>query len=485
MANIDIDELKQKRICINCIGEKFLKKIVTESGKRNKCSYCYSVKRSFSLEQITEKIETAFEDFFYRTSDEPNEWDYYLNKESGKMWEREGTPIIDAIEDAADIPKAAAEDVQQILEDKHADFENDKMYVESEYSSDSYYELKELDDKYWQQQWELFVDTLKQRSRIFNSMAKSILELMFSEIADLKTYHNKALIVDAGPGSTIEFLYRARTFLSDEALKIALKDPAKYLGPPPSNYASPGRMNSRGISVFYGANIPNVAINEVRPPVGSKVAVAKFEIIKPLKLLNLELLTAITNTGSIFDPKELTQRQKQRFLRRLKRMLTIPVMPGDEELGYIPTQAVADFLAESVNPKIDGIQFSSVQSGGEGLNIVLFHKSSSVQNIERSSETEISVRLKYEDEDVYVQYSIFEKNSPINETLESTKHEIINPLHKTVETSHEYSQEPTLKIDLDSIDIHEISAVSYKAEVHHVNRVFSNSNFEDKFIFDN
>lgn len=39
-------------------------------------------------------------------------------------------------------------------------------------------------------------------------------------------------------------------------------------------------MNARGVSVFYGANDPTAAIAEVRPPVGSQVAVAQFEIIR-------------------------------------------------------------------------------------------------------------------------------------------------------------------------------------------------------------
>jgi len=49
-------------------------------------------------------------------------------------------------------------------------------------------------------------------------------------------------------------------------------------------------MNARGVSVFYGAIDPRVALAEVRPPVGSRVAVARFEIIRPLRLLDLNAL---------------------------------------------------------------------------------------------------------------------------------------------------------------------------------------------------
>jgi hypothetical protein len=36
------------------------------------------------------------------------------DKESNYDWERAGTPVVDAIADAADIPQAAAEDVAEI-----------------------------------------------------------------------------------------------------------------------------------------------------------------------------------------------------------------------------------------------------------------------------------------------------------------------------------------------------------------------------------
>jgi len=45
----------------------------------------------------------------------------------------------------------------------------------------------------------------------------------------------------------------------------------------------------------------------------------------------------------------------------------------------MPTQAVAEYLAEKVIPHLEGIIFPSTQVGGEAKNIVLFHLSSRVQ----------------------------------------------------------------------------------------------------------
>jgi RES domain len=47
-------------------------------------------------------------------------------------------------------------------------------------------------------------------------------------------------------------------------------------------------MNAQGIAVFYGATDPLVALADVRPPVGSTVAVGRFELIRPVRLLDVE-----------------------------------------------------------------------------------------------------------------------------------------------------------------------------------------------------
>ena len=102
--------------------------------------------------------------------------------------------------------------------------------------------------------------------------------------------------------------------------------------------AAVGRVNARGIPVFYGATDRNVALAEVRPPVGSKVVVAQFDIIRPLQLLDAEALRSLSVDGSVFDPQDLPRKQKAAFLNGLSEEITKPVMPDDEILNYIPTQ---------------------------------------------------------------------------------------------------------------------------------------------------
>jgi hypothetical protein len=48
-------------------------------------------------------------------------------------------------------------------------------------------------------------------------------------------------------------------------------------------------------------------------------------------------------------------------------------MPDDEALKYIPTQAIAEYLASLDNPTLDGMIYPSVQAAEEMKNVVLFH----------------------------------------------------------------------------------------------------------------
>jgi hypothetical protein len=72
-----------------------------------------------------------------------------------------------------------------------------------------------------------------------------------------------------------------------------MKRPDVEIGPPPPLVAATGRMNAHGISVFYGATDPLVALAVVRPPVGSKVVIAHFEFLRTVRLLDVEALRAV------------------------------------------------------------------------------------------------------------------------------------------------------------------------------------------------
>jgi RES domain len=278
-------------------------------------------------------------------------------------------------------------------------------------------------------------------------------------------------IVEAGPGQKLANLYRARVFQSIEKLVESLKRPDLSLGAPPSNLAAAGRMNARGIAVFYGATHEDVAIAETRPPVGSHVAVGRFNIIGSLKLLDVEALQAILVKGSIFDPSHLERLKKASFLSHLSKQITLPVMPDDEPFEYLVTQAIADYLANSREPQLDGLIYRSVQEGKGRGNVVLFHKSARVKPLDIPPGTDISAHATSHSEDssepdFWVFESVPAPSAGDDKELDFPFFDVMDE-ETRIRNDH---RSPTLRIDTDAISVHRIERATYTSEMFNVKR---------------
>jgi RES domain len=320
-----------------------------------------------------------------------------------------------------------------------------------------------------------FCRSLAIQTRFFNQQASDHLASVFADIHTLKTRKGQPLIVRAGAGTPIVELHRARVFHNECDVGPALARPDLHLGPPPPHVAASGRMNARGVSVFYGATDPKVALAEVRPPVGSFVVVARFEIIRPIQLLDLNALSAVHIEGSIFDADYASRLAKAEFLRSLTARISMPVMPDDEAMDYLPTQAVADFLASRSNEPIDGIIFPSVQTGA-GLNLVLFHKASSVEPLVMPPGTVVDVSLgHFNDEGWEPVYTVFEKvPAAVQPPPVSPPKDFGFPVMAEVPVAQPASEtdfrEPTLRVLPKSLQVHLIRAVTIQSEPHRVSR---------------
>ncbi len=465
--NDSIDELKAKWICYKCINDKYLSGKVRRNGQRKQCSYCESIAKSYTIKYMAELMEKAFKQHYRRTPEEPSPFG---------GWERDGEQVVYAIMNAADIPESAAQDIQAILEDEHFDYSARKDGYESEFNSESYYEEIRTDDYTWQEQWRSFERSLKTESRFF--IRKECLLSIFSGIEKMSSTDGKPLVIDAGPETNITAIYRARIFQSEERLKEALCRPDLHIGPPPAPLASAGRMNAHGISVFYGANNPDVAIAEVRPPVGSHVAVARFDIIRPLRLLDLTALGKVVEGGSVFDPGLATRLEYATFLLSLYQRMIRPIMPDDQDFEYLPTQAIADFLATENEPVLDGILYPSVQIEGDVLNVVLFHKAARVKemDIPKGTKIEASTGNMYED-GWEIDYDVFESvpyERSANEKDEVDQENFISSAidfaHAMDDTHDNDFRHETLRIDLESVKVHIVKGVHYQYESHDVRR---------------
>ena len=93
---------------------------------------------------------------------------------------------------------------------------------------------------------------------------------------------------------------------------------------------------------------------------------------------------------SIFSPAYDHLRNKIGFLEEFHRRISRPVLPSDEVLGYLPTQAVAAYVANVMG--LDGVIYASTQVGAEGssqeqvdrklCNIALFGQAAKVEGAE-------------------------------------------------------------------------------------------------------
>jgi hypothetical protein len=469
------DEPGARRICHECVGETFLSDEIEQQGQIASCAYCGQTRQSYSIEEMADRIETAFEDHYRRTSDQPDSWQQSLlaDRESSYEWERSGEPVVDAIESAAEVPRGAAEDIQTVLDDRHGDFESAAMGEETEFAGDSYYEEKGPSDFEWQEEWRAFEQSLKTEARFFSRSGAVHLASVFGDIDKLTTKCGRPPIVEGGPQTSLDHIYRARVFQSDDKLTEALCRPDRHLGSPPASLASAGRMNARGISVFYGTTEAAVAIAEVRPPVGSKVAVARFGIVRPLRLLDLTALEDVQDGGSIFDGTLRKRLERVAFLRSLGQRMTRPVMPDDEAFDYLATQAIADFLATENEPRLDGIIFRSAQSK-DGRNVVLFHKAARVEEMQIPEGTEIEARTGYDTEDGWeVDYSVSETVPPTPVTPPAKYDDDWLSLPLTPGSAHTEAgdfRDPTLRIDPVSVEVHQIEWVEYQSTPFKVDR---------------
>ena len=472
----EIDELKERHVCCRCVGDEFLAQQIESLGARRKCFYCSHVERSFSVEAISKLTAEAFEQHFVRTPDNPSSYESSLqaDKESDYEWYRDGYPVTDVIVDAVGVSENIARDIQCVLEDEHQPLDSSEMGEEREFSTDSHYIEAVQGESYLHDKWHEFERILKTETRFFNREAFTLLESIFKDLNQIQISNGKALIRKVGPGEKLNAFFRARTFQSHDDLENALKRPDLRLASPPSTLAKAGRLNSGGISVFYGATSAKVAVAEVRPPVGSEVVVASFKVTRPLTLLDLTVLERIVERGSFFDPAYKQRLERAAFLKYLSQRMTRPVLPNDESLEYLPTQAVADFLATLTDPELDGILYPSVQSNASGLNVMLFHKASAVKKLPINDNVDISVTTAVHYEDGWEQdYSVY-----VWSTEESDVDSISN--FESLDVLSDYPEEvdgheESLELDLSSIEVCIVKRVDVDFEQHAVSWIQGNN----------
>lgn len=467
----ETEGIDDSRVCADCVGEQFLKAEIVRTGEDATCHYCACGGKTMLLEELADRVQKAFQQHYERTADQPDGFESAMlsDRESTYEWERRGEQTVYAIASAADIDETIAEDIRVILSERHYDHDNAMIGEENEFAKDAHYAATKTDDHEFQSEWNVFENDIKTAARFFSNSARATLERVFKDVRTHRTQCGKSVITQAGPQATIKQLFRARVFQSDEKLREALMRPDLEIGPPPPDAALPGRMNPAGIAVFYGALDVVSALSEVRPPVGSNVVTARFDLLQPVQLLDVDGLRDVFVEGSIFDPGYLPRLQHGKFLGHLSANMSRLVLPAEERSGYLVTQVIADYLANV--EKLDGILYRSAQSNTSAANAVLFHHAAAVEPLPLPDGTELDASLSWSTEDGdEIDYTVWE---------EVPDPPIVTPAHNRfsylasggfAEKVTSLPRIPTLKLDLATVTVHHVEGVTYATQTHVVNR---------------
>lgn len=155
----------------------------------------------------------------------------------------------------------------------------------------------------------------------------------------------------------------------------------KDMSNPPENHARAGRANPAGISYLYVADQPKTTLYETRASLLDYVTIGKFEVLEDLKVMNLRDNTSL----DLIRWAESEEVEMFLFIYKLQEELSKPYRNTDQELDYIPTQYLCEFI-KSLG--YDGVEYQS-SLYPPGYNIAVFKptklkcKSVSIHEIEK------------------------------------------------------------------------------------------------------
>lgn len=368
-------------ICINCVTSEPLKKLVSEHGASHTCQYCgndgVAVEPKFLFDYILERTaeNTA-------TEDDLSQYEYGMLFDCG----------------SDDIPIASLDVVL-------AEWMNlgDEPYIDDLYE----YALKEfkinvrdgdrhyfgdnglLEGNFYEERWETFIADVRHSHRFFNPNAKGFLDSVFAFLSGDGDVLKPECVRIIPKGVS---LYRARSASTYEEVKKIADAPANQLGPTPKDRASSQRMTPKGISALYCTLERETCLSEIRSITGDNVVTIAMTPTSQLKFLDLTKLELV-------EPPKLTLCDKgsrdalhlKAFVSSLVKKMSKPKGRNDE-LSYLSTQVVFEYLRLRFSSKVNGLVFPSVQTGNQGTNVVLFPESSvvSAKNYRKQSDYKIA-----------------------------------------------------------------------------------------------
>ncbi|EKG39133.1 RES family NAD+ phosphorylase [Pseudomonas syringae] len=366
-------------ICDRCVLIAPLKKYVVENGSYAQCTYCQSYGNSCDEQGLMLHIRDRFlESYSHVRTLSP--YDYYMSMESG-----------------ADEPRGMEywEPISDSYQLAHPDFiEKLVDYLEPEFGDSGYYYLDDgaLENNYYEIEWNDFEWGVHHHQRFFNSSAKKFLDSLFDFSCDDGVLNVEVLTRI----HSSEKLYRARKASSFKNLQDIQEDPISQLGPTPSNLATSQRMTPRGISAMYCARDRETCLSELRPLAGDIMISGAFSPTTYMDFLDLSKLAGISKPMlHVFDAGFSRANHAHHFLKKLVAKMSRPNTNKDE-LAYLSTQVVYEYLQDRFSGQVAGLAFPSVQTGLSGQNVVIFPESCEIDKMPLDGFYSFSPTLKFE-----------------------------------------------------------------------------------------
>lgn len=371
--------------CPYCFSDKSfrqrLKEVRPEFPRSLKCDF-HPNRSGLPAEAVAKIVDGVFREHFVIGDTDP----VYDRDDDRPNWEQRGDPLdqlIDEITSAEsfEITEALKD---QLIEDDDADPRDGE---EPFYADDQLYAAFDLTWNPHSAAWTEFKREVTHNRRFFSNLAVQRLDEIFRDIHFQSDQDGRQVVYALSPDEK-KNIYRVRQIDVPEDRKKAADNPAAELGVPPPRKRTAGRMNAAGVGAFYASFDLKTCIAEIRPPVGSVIMGAAFELIRPIVVLDTTRFAKPIRNRSLFSPVFQERVHQWKFMKRFMNEISRPILPHDTNIDYVPSQAVSEYIHSQLKvPRgknkvgIDGIIFASAQRPNTGLNIVLFGDAAQVEQV--------------------------------------------------------------------------------------------------------
>ncbi len=305
------------KVCPNCFSDKELIYYISTSNELGNCDTCCSKEQSLlALEELYDFFQALINN--YKTTDK-------------------GEPLTSKIQSHWSF-FSSSENAMKIL-----NFVLPKLQTNITSSIDLVDYTDDIIQNYGY--WETLKDELKWKNRFILNIDK------LKELEWDKFFNTQKLKPE-------ELLYRARLHhqsgLKPKAKEINAED---NMFCPPQTLAGGGRANPSGIPFLYLSDKEETTLYEVRASYLDELSIGEFSLndgIEYVKIVDFSEDTSLFQE----DSNNISSTIKGKLLReRISVDLSKPMRRYDNEIEYIPTQFICEFI--KVFTGASGIKFSS------------------------------------------------------------------------------------------------------------------------------